>query len=126
MDGGTQTFDGIAYPDAAASDPRRLGWMEGTPPPPERQVRFADDRFLDFPQIRWSLSHMRELVPTVNVWRGEAPSVSLGDADELREEEIDRLAFTDMNGAQRRWDASLQDTYTDGILVLHRGQRIYD
>lgn len=121
----TLTFDGVAYPDGHASDPRRLGWMEGTPPPPERQVRFGDDRFLDFPQIRWTLSHMRELVPTVNVWRGAGPAGSFGDG-ELRDEAIDGLAFTDMNGGQRHWDASLPDTYTDGILVLHRGRRIYE
>ena len=46
----------------------------------ETQIRFADDRFLDFPQIRWSLSHMRELVPTVNVWRGTGPATLFHDA----------------------------------------------
>jgi len=42
----------------------------GAPPPANRRIRFADDRFLEFPQIRWSLSHLRELMPTVCVWRG--------------------------------------------------------
>ncbi|MBC5785238.1 serine hydrolase [Ramlibacter sp. USB13] len=124
MSDGTLTFDGIAYPDGVASDPRHLGWMEGTPPPPGREVRFADDRFLDFPQIRWTLSHMRELVPTVNVWRGPGPASPFPDA--LQQDAIDRLAFTDMHGRERRWDASLPDTYTDGIVVLHRGRRIYE
>lgn len=126
MDAGTQTFDGIAYPDAQASDPLALGWMEGTPPPPARQVRFGDDRFLDFPQIRWSLSHMRELVPTVNVWRGAGPAIPFADDTSIRASDIDALAFTDMNGAPRRWDASLPATYTDGIVVLYRGRRIYE
>lgn len=122
---GTLEFDGIAYPDGHASDPRRLGWMEGAPPAPDRTIRFGDDRFLEFPQIRWSLSHMRELVPTVNVWRGEGPAQPFGPGD-LKEDAIDALAFTDLQGRQRRWDASLPDTYTDGILVLHRGRRIYE
>ena len=126
MDAGKQTFDGIAYPDAQASDPLALGWMEGTPPPPGRQVRFGDDRFLDFPQIRWSLSHMRELVPTVNVWRGAGPAVPFADDTNLRAGDLDALAFTDMNGAPRRWDESLPATYTDGIVVLYRGRRIYE
>ncbi len=125
MSDGYLEFDGVRYPDGEASDPRRLGWMEGTPPPPERQVRFADDRFLDFPQIRWSLSHMRELAPTVNVWRGEGPP-GVFAAGDLAASAIDSLAFDDMNGRPRRWDASLSDTYTDGILVLHRGRRIYE
>ncbi len=28
-----------APPDAEASDPARLGWMRGAPPPPERTIR---------------------------------------------------------------------------------------
>ena len=123
---GTLEFDGVRYLDGQASDPLRLGWMQGTPPPPDKQVRFADDRFLDFPQIRWSLSHMRELVPTVNVWRGPGAPGSFGPPGDLAEAAIDQLAFTDMQGRARRWEESLPDTYTDGILVLHRGRRIYE
>ncbi|HET8746102.1 MAG TPA: serine hydrolase [Ramlibacter sp.] len=125
MTEGFLEFDGVRYLDGHASDPRRLGWMEGTPPPADRQVRFADDRFLEFPQIRWSLSHMRELMPTVNVWRGEGPASAFAEGS-MEDEAIDRLAFTDLHGRQRRWDESLADTYTDGILVLHRGRRIYE
>jgi CubicO group peptidase (beta-lactamase class C family) len=123
---GTRTFDGANYLDGRASDPRHLGWMEGTPPPADRLVRFADDRFLDFPQIRWSLSHMRELVPTVNVWRGPGPASPFGEPGDVREADVDALAFPDMEGRPRRWDESLYDTYTDGILVLHRGRPIYE
>ena len=67
---------------------------------------------------------MRELVPTVNVWRPGAAS-TFGPPGDLAEAAIDQLAFTDMQGRARRWDESLPDTYTDGILVLHRGRRIY-
>lgn len=126
MADGFLTFDGVAYPDGVASDPVRLGWMAGTPPPPERQVRFEDDRFLDFPQIRWTLSHMRELVPTVNVWRGPAPAGALGEPRAGDTDAIDALTFTDLNGVSRRWSESLPDTYTDGILVLHRGKPVYE
>jgi CubicO group peptidase (beta-lactamase class C family) len=126
MTAGTLDFDGVSYPDGEASDPARLGWMQGAPPAADRVIRFADDRFLDFPQIRWSLSHMRELVPTVNVWRGDGPASSLGAPAGSAAAAIDALAFTDMNGRARRWDASLPDTYTDGIVVLHRGQRVYE
>jgi hypothetical protein len=124
MEEGTLEFDGIRYPGGRASDPRELRWMEGAPPPPERLVTFAGDRFLDFPQIRWSLSHVRELMPTANVWRGPGPASSLPEAP--RGTAIDALAFTDMHGRQRRWDDSLFDTCTDGIVVLHRGRRVYE
>jgi CubicO group peptidase (beta-lactamase class C family) len=126
MQEGTLEFDGVRYPDGRASDPRRLGWMEGAPPPADKQIRFADDRFLDFPQIRWSLSHMRELMPTVNVWRGGGPVSAFGDAAGMDASAVDDLAFTDLGGRERRWDDSLYDTYTDGIVVLYRGRRIYE
>ncbi|GAB3648414.1 serine hydrolase domain-containing protein [Ramlibacter alkalitolerans] len=126
MSEGFLEFDGVRYLDGQSSDPRRLGWMEGTPPPADQQIRFADDRFLDFPQIRWTLSHMRELVPTVNVWRGDGPASRFDEAGGSDAATIDKLAFTDLDGRERRWDASLADAYTDGILVLHRGRPIYE
>src|SRR5262249_42376750 len=83
--------------------------------------------FARFPELRWSLSHMRELVPTANVWRGPLPPSSLGDPPRADEEAaIDALTFVDLHGRERRWLDSLFDTYTDGILVLHRGRRMYE
>jgi CubicO group peptidase (beta-lactamase class C family) len=126
MEPGTLQFDGVSYLDGHQSDPQLMGWMQGTPPPPELQVQFAADRFLDFPQSRWSLSHMRELVPTTGVWRGSGAVSVLREPKPGDEDAIDALKFTDMNGRKRRWDESLFDTYTDGIVVLHRGRRIFE
>ena len=123
---GTRTFDGVAYPDCAASSPTALGWMQGAPPPLARQIRFEDDRFLNFPEIRWTLSHLRELMPTVNVPRGDAPASDLGPVDPATQQAIDALTFTDLNGVHRSWASSLPATYTDGIVVLHRGRRVYE
>jgi len=33
MKDGTVEFNGIKHPDGNASDPVRLGWMQGSPPP---------------------------------------------------------------------------------------------
>ena len=74
----TLQFDGVDYLDGTASDPNRMGWMQGSPAPGDKIVRFKDDQFLQFPRNRWALSHMRELVPTVNVWRGSAAPSDLG------------------------------------------------
>jgi CubicO group peptidase (beta-lactamase class C family) len=126
MKTGTLVFDGVEYPDGAASDPIALGWMQGAPPPLAKQIRFEDDRALNFPQIRWSLSHMRELVPTVAIWRGSGAASELGAAAAGSAAAIDALAFKDMHGRTLNWPQSLQDTYTDGIVVLHRGRRVYE
>jgi hypothetical protein len=126
MKSGVFEIDGVEYPDADASDPLALGWMQGSPPPPAKQIRFEDDRFLEFPQIRWSLSHMRELAPTAAIWRAGAVASDLGVAPHGLEASIDALAFTDLQGRKLTWAQSLKQTYTDGIMVLHRGRRIYE
>jgi CubicO group peptidase (beta-lactamase class C family) len=119
-------FDDVDYPDGIDSDPGTLGWMRGAPPPADRRIGFADDRFLEFPQIRWSLSHMRELMPTVGVWRGGMAASDLGRAVASRAAEIDQLRFDRLDGSSCRWGQSLPDTYTDGIVALHRGRIVYE
>jgi CubicO group peptidase (beta-lactamase class C family) len=126
MEPNTLAFDGIEYLNGSASDPVALGWMQGTPPPPARQIRFEDDRFLKFPEIRWSLSHMRELLPTASVWRGRGAPGDLGADPSERMAPIDSLPFQDLNGASHTWLDSLSSNYTDGIVVLHRGRRVYE
>jgi CubicO group peptidase (beta-lactamase class C family) len=122
----TLTFDGAQYPDGAASDPGALELMRGSPPPADKRIRFEDDRFLAFPNIRWSLSHMRELLPTANVARDLNPASELGAIDRDVERAIDAMRFSDLHGQPRAWADSLNDTYCDGMLVLHRGVRVYE
>jgi CubicO group peptidase (beta-lactamase class C family) len=126
MKSGIFEIDGVEYPDADASDPIALGWMQGSPPPQAKLIRFQDDRLLEFPQIRWTLSHMRELAPTAAVWRGGAAPSDLGQAPHGLEAAIDALVFEDLQGRGLTWAQSLQRTYADGIVVLHRGRRIYE
>jgi hypothetical protein len=109
-----------APPDAAASDPRRLGLMEGFPPPPEKTVRFGDGSGYKFPNTRWAFTHQRELVPTVNVWRGSGPVSALPRA----ERDIDGVAFKLADGRNMTWAGMLPATWTDGILVMHKGRVI--
>jgi len=123
---GMLEFDGKRYLDGESSDPRLLGLMEGSPPPPERRIRFKDDRFLEFPEIRWALSHMRELCPTTNVWRGAGAPADLGPIDAAAAAAIDAVSFEDAAGRGRTFGASHHDVYTDGIVILHRGRRVYE
>jgi CubicO group peptidase (beta-lactamase class C family) len=126
MKTGTIEFDGIEYSDGNASDPNALGLMQGSPPPLAKRIRFEDDQILDFPQIRWSLSHMRELVPTAAVWRGTGAASEIGVTTRDSEARIDALTFYDLLGRRHTWADSLAHTYTDGIIVLHRGVRVYE
>jgi len=112
------------FPDSAASDPAKLGWMVGSPPPADRTVRFEDGSYFQFPAMRWSVSNFRQLMPTINVSRGLGAPVALESA--LRKD-IDAISFTPLGAKEpMTWEQSLAATYTDGIVVMHRGKIVYE
>ncbi|MBB4423870.1 hypothetical protein GGD66_002414 [Bradyrhizobium sp. CIR48] len=117
-------LDGKQYPNPQASDPRECGWMLGSPPPADKRISFESSNFRLFPRRRWSFSHMRELAPTVNVWRGPGAPSLFERYD--RSAEIDEMKSTDLEGRTRRFDEALIDTYADGMVVLHRGRIVYE
>ena len=110
--------------DAAASDPQTLGWMQGAPPPPERQVRFDDGGMYTFPKLRWAFSNIRRLLPTSRVARGIGAVSVLPRAER---DDIDAVMFQPMGRAEpMSWAQSLAANYTDGIVVLHRGRIVQE
>jgi CubicO group peptidase (beta-lactamase class C family) len=106
---------------AAESDPNKMGWMQGFPPPPDRIIRF-DLAGNMFPRTRYGFSHMREFVPTRTVSHGEGPVSKLPRA----EHDIGDVAFNDADGTRRTFADMLGLTYTDGILVMHKGKVVYE
>lgn len=111
-------------PDASASDPAKLGWMVGSPPPADRTIRFEDGSYFRFPAMRWSVSNFRRLMPTVNVSRGLGAPIPLRRA--LRDD-IDAVRFVPLGGKEpMTWAESLAANYTDGIVVLHKGRIVYE
>ena len=112
------------FPDAQASDPAALGWMTGFPPQADRIVRFDDGSYFRFPQWRWSVSNFRQLMPTVNVSRGVSGPSRL---KRKLHGDIDAVTFVPLGGKQSMtWEQSLEKNYTDGIIVLHRGNVVYE
>src|SRR5262249_60766971 len=82
----------------------------------------ADGSFRQFPQLRWAWSNIRQLVPTVGVWRGPDPASVLPRA----ERDLDRLEFTTLDGRPITFKQALAETYADGIAVLHRGRIVFE
>ncbi len=110
--------------DAAGSDPRTLGWMQGFPPPAERLISQPDANYFSFPKLRWSVCHLRALLPTTQVSRGLGAPVPLPRAPDGG---IDAVTFTPLGGgAPMTWRESLDANYTDGMLILHRGRIVYE
>lgn len=113
-----------AWPDAAATEPAAMGWMVGSPPRPEKQIRFADMSFMTFPQTRWSFSHWRELLPTSEISRGDVPVSVLPVA--LRDD-LDAVTFRPIGGGEpMTWEQSLAANYADGVIVMHRGEIVFE
>lgn len=127
---GTPTSDVVAdepaagTPDAAATDPGVLGWMQGFPPPPGKRLSAVDGSFFRFPALRWSVVHMRQFLPTVEVSRGiGAPTPLVVELDPS----IEAIKFTPTGtDVPMTWKASLAVNYTDGLVVLHRGRLVYE
>jgi CubicO group peptidase (beta-lactamase class C family) len=111
-----------ATPTAAETDPQTLGWMQGFPPPPDKTITFHNGSFRGFPELRWAWSNIRQLVPTVNVWRGAGPASVLP----RQEHDIGASASVTMDGRPMTFSRMLEETYADGIAVLHRGKLIYE
>ena len=109
---------------AAESDPVKMGWMVGAPPPPDKLILFADGSHLRFPQLRWSVANFRRFMPSANVWRGDGPVSPLPRA--LRTD-IDAVKFQPLGGGEAlTWAQSLDANYTDAIIVLHQGRVVYE
>lgn len=119
-----QSSDAARFPNAIESDPAALAWMVGSPPPADRIVRFGDGSYWRFPEMRWSVSNFRQLMPTVNVSGGlGVPSAF----ERAMRDDIDALTFLPSGSDQRMtWRESLLANYTDGIVVLHQGRVVYE
>jgi CubicO group peptidase (beta-lactamase class C family) len=90
--------------------------MSGAPPfPPQSRVTLAN--WQEPPFNRWAFQHVRELIPTARISRGTGPVWDLPRA------ERDVLGVRFRSGGRELSVADmLAETFTDGFLVLHRGQ----
>ena len=116
--------DKKTFLSARESEPAKFGWMQGFPPPKDKVLHTWDGSFFEFPAIRWSVVHMRQMLPTINVSRGlEAP----GKLEYKLDKNIDALTFKPW-GEQTpmTWEASLWKNYTDGMIILHKGKVVYE
>ncbi len=90
--------------------------MSGVPPfAPESQVTLAN--WQEPPFNRWAFQHIRELIPTARISRGDGGPRQLPRA----ERDISALAFRS-GGLDLTVGEMLAQTYTDGFLVLHHGK----
>jgi CubicO group peptidase (beta-lactamase class C family) len=110
----------LPSPDAVRLD--RLQLMQGFPPPLEKQVTLAT-YLRQYPHARWAFHHMRELMPSRSLARGEGPVSPLPAGTDLSEQ-IEALRFQAPNGEMTFGDY-LKSTYADGTLIMLDGKVVY-
>jgi len=92
--------------------------MQGSPPsliPPRSEW----DRS---PWNRWAFQNVRQILPTAEVWRGAGPVRHLPRDDR----DLDHLAVAGVNGEVTTLAGLLDDTYTDGFLIVRNGVIVYE
>ena len=90
--------------------------MAGTPPFPAQSLVTLGN-WQEPPFNRWAFQHIRELIPTVRISRGDGRPRSLPRA----ERDLSGLPFRS-GDRELTVGEMLADTHTDGFLVLHRGR----
>lgn len=115
---------GSAPLSAEESDPQALQWMTGFPPPDDKLIAHPQSNYFSFPKLRWTVCHIRELLPTTRISRG------IGAPDPLpyaMDNGINDISFMPMGSdTQMNWRESLAANYTDGLLILHKGKIVYE
>ena len=116
--------DKSTYLSSSKSDPQVLKWMIGSPPPPDKLIIQPQSNYFSFPKLRWTVCHIRELLPTKQVSRGLG---SISHLSYALDDEINSIKFKVANSNQEMtWKESLAENYTDGILILHKGIIVYE
>lgn len=106
------------------SDPKTLGLMQGFPPPDDKRVMLPDSDFFSFPNMRWSVCNMRELLPTAAIKRSV---YHVSPMEYALIAGIDDVTFTPLNSdTPMTWKNSLTVNYTDGMLIMHKGKVVYE
>lgn len=93
--------------------------MLGSPPPKEMRIPMVDwDRP---PWNRWAFQHVRELLPTAAIARGDRVSPLPAASGTL-----DDFAYLGIDGQETRFSQMLDDTYTDAMFVWKNGQVLHE
>lgn len=110
--------------DAADSDPNKMGWMQGFPPPHDKTISAADGSFFTFPALRYSVNHMREFYPTRAVPAAKEKYYTL---KAKIDKNIDNITFIPTGETEpMTWAESLEKNYVDGVIILHKGKIVYE
>ncbi|HIM05044.1 MAG TPA: class C beta-lactamase-related serine hydrolase, partial [Gammaproteobacteria bacterium] len=90
--------------------------------PVAKENRIPRDRWDRPPWNRWSFQHIREILPTTEVWRGSGPSWQIPE----HPLDLGQIKFSDHRGEKTCVANWLTNNYADGITVIHHGEMCYE
>lgn len=73
-------------------------------------------------QNRWAFSHLRELIPTRVIACGNEFVTELPS----KLQALDDVELTTVTGSKKRFADLIDESYTDGLVVLHRGNVVFE
>jgi CubicO group peptidase (beta-lactamase class C family) len=111
---------GQQLPPPESADLDKLGYMNTFPPVGDKVV--DNNTRTKYPQMRWASQHIRELVPTRNIRRGSGPPSPLPTAPL----NLDGYVFENDKGQKMSIGEWQKATYTDALIVLHKGRVVYE
>lgn len=94
--------------------------MQNFPVP--RQQRIPHEEWDRAPWNRWTFQNVRQFVPTTEVWRGDGAPREFG----RNPVDLAAIEFSDADSATTNLQQWIDTSYTDGILVLHRGEIVFE
>lgn len=104
--------------------PPPIDWpVAGIGPGPNVPValRVTRENWRLYPFSRWAFQHTRELVPSRAIRRSDQPRTL-----SIRPCGLEALSFDPGDGSTLSWDAFVDATYTDAMIVLHNGAIVYE
>jgi CubicO group peptidase (beta-lactamase class C family) len=94
--------------------------MHGAPPPEPARATLGN--WQEPPFNRWSFSHLRELVPTQRISRGWGPVSPLL----VNYQPLGGVPVHLVDDSEGDVDEVIKRTYTDAVVVLHRGEVVFE
>jgi CubicO group peptidase (beta-lactamase class C family) len=94
--------------------------MQGAPPPEHARVTLGN--WQEPPYNRWSFSHLREIVPTQRISRGWGRVSPLV----VNHQPLDDVPVHRVDDSHSDVGDVLESTYTDAVVVLHRGEVVFE
>ena len=108
----------LAFAEELPKTAAELRIMQGSPP----EKLYDLSKWDTGPDNRWAFQHISEIIPTANISRGSGTPSVLPRAGL----DITGLAFTSSKDKKMTVKQMLDQTYTDGFIVLHQGKIIFE